>query len=572
MFRTPPAAAPATARPSEQMATTTAAAAPAVPSDSSTGTDLPTSAASTSTSAPLGDSENAQVSFIKSLMDQNPYFSAGAGLMGITAGLAVGRRLITLGTTLAQRRMLVSLEISSKDHAYPWFLEWMAVNSQQIPPGSLAAGNGPLSILRDPTGWWNRIGQLKGIKSHELSVETSYKKHENGASEALFSLVPGPGTHWFKYQGAWMQVKRDRSQKQMDMHNGSPWETLTLTTLSRDRELFPDLLSEARALAQQGEEGKTVVYTAWGVEWRPFGKPRRRREMGSVVLDRGVSEHVEGDLLKFLRRGKWYAERGIPYRRGYLLHGPPGSGKSSYIQALAGSLGYNICLLNLSERGMTDDKLALLLSLVPERSLVLLEDVDAAFSKRSQTSEDGYQSSITFSGLLNTLDGVASSDSRIIFMTTNHLSRLDPALVRPGRVDVVAYLGDASAYQASELFRRFYGSSTSASIRPHKGVVGGDGDGDGDSDGNTGGDEWSAGNRVNGQVDERAALVGRFVLDKKERSNKAISMAALQGLFIRCEVDEVERQLEGLFEERAVEVDTLGAKVKPGRNLKELVG
>lgn len=96
----------------------------------------------------------------------------------------------------------------------------------------------------------------------------------------------------------------------MDMHNGSPWETLTLTTLSRDRSLFPDLLSEARALAQQGEEGKTVVYTAWGVEWRPFGKPRRRREMGSVVLDREVGEQVEGDLTKFLKRGKWYAERG----------------------------------------------------------------------------------------------------------------------------------------------------------------------------------------------------------------------------------------------------------------------
>ena len=80
---------------------------------------------------------------------------------------------------------------------------------------------------------------------------------------------------------------------------------------------------------------------------------------------------------------------GIPYRRGYLFHGPPGSGKSSYIQALAGSLNYNLCLLNLSERGLGDDKLTYLLSTVPERSFVLIEDVDAAFNKRVQTSEDG---------------------------------------------------------------------------------------------------------------------------------------------------------------------------------------
>jgi mitochondrial chaperone BCS1 len=84
-----------------------------------------------------------------------------------------------------------------------------------------------------------------------------------------------------------------------------------------------------------------------------------------------------------------YGIIGIPYRRGYLLHGPPGSGKTSFIQALAGSLGYDICLLNLSERGLADDKLNHLLSNAPERSFVLIEDVDAAFNKRVQTSEDG---------------------------------------------------------------------------------------------------------------------------------------------------------------------------------------
>ena len=96
----------------------------------------------------------------------------------------------------------------------------------------------------------------------------------------------------------------------MDLHSGSPWETLTLTTLSSSRNLLPHLLSEARELAEQSAEGKTVVYTAWGMEWRPFGKPRRRREMGSVVLAEGVAERIEEDLKGFMGRGKWYAERG----------------------------------------------------------------------------------------------------------------------------------------------------------------------------------------------------------------------------------------------------------------------
>jgi mitochondrial chaperone BCS1 len=70
-----------------------------------------------------------------------------------------------------------------------------------------------------------------------------------------------------------------------------------------------------------------------------------------------------------------------------------------------------------------------------------------------------FQSSITLSGFLNALDGVVASEERIIFMTTNHPERLDPALIRPGRVDVNEYLGHASHYQMKEMFLRFYGGS-----------------------------------------------------------------------------------------------------------------
>jgi chaperone BCS1 len=184
-------------------------------------------------------------------------------------------------------------------------------------------------------------------------------------------------------------MKRERETRSMQLMSGTPWETVTVTTLSRDRHLFSKLLAEARDLALRGQEGKLVIRTAWGIEWKPFGQPRRKRPLHSVVLDTGVSEKVEQDVKAFLQRRQWYADRGIPYRRGYLLHGPPGSGKTSYIQALAGSLSYDICLLNLSERGLGDDKLNHLLSNAPERSFILIEDVDAAFNKRVQTSEDG---------------------------------------------------------------------------------------------------------------------------------------------------------------------------------------
>ncbi|KAI6005683.1 BCS1 N terminal-domain-containing protein [Pisolithus albus] len=415
--------------------------------------------------------------------------------MGVGVGLTALRQGVILGSTALRRRLLVTLEVNNKDRAYEWFLAWLAHNSTSVSQQRV-------------TGRW--------FRSHQLSVETAVEQRSNGSSSAVFKLVAGPGTHWFRYRDAWMQMKRERETRAMQLMSGTPWETVTLTTLSRDRGLFPQLLAEARDLAMKNQEGKLVVRTAWGIEWKPFGQPRQKRPLHSVVLDAGVSEKIEQDVRAFLQRRRWYADRGIPYRRGYLLYGPPGSGKTSYIQALAGALSYDICLLNLSERGLTDDKLIHLFSNAPERSFILIEDVDAAFNKRVQTSEDGYQSAVTFSGFLNALDGVASGEERIIFMTTNHVDKLDPALIRPGRVDLRVLVDDASPLQAQTLFTRFYGGS-----------------------------EDIPSEEVTALAQELGDLIENEMLN-----GRRISMAALQGLFIRNSAKQAVESCRDFFVKR----------------------
>ncbi|ODQ66688.1 mitochondrial chaperone BCS1 [Nadsonia fulvescens var. elongata DSM 6958] len=357
-------------------------------------------------------------------MESNPLFAAGFGLMGLGAGLAILRQGSVRGFNFLYRQMLVDLEIASKDKSYAWFLEWMSHHPAR--------------------------------SSRHLSVQTNFKQHDNGSFTTTFNLVPGPGKHLIKYQGAYMLVKRERSGRLMDMNSGTPFETITLTTLYRDRNLFTSMLQEAQERAQKMQEGKTVIYTSYGPEWRPFGQPRKKRPLDSVILGENVKENVLKDVTDFLGSSKWYYDRGIPYRRGYLLYGPPGSGKSSFIQALAGELDYNICILNLSEMMLTDDRLNHLMNHCPERSILLLEDIDSAFNERKQVADQGYNSGVTFSGLLNALDGVASAEERLIFMTTNHPEKLDPALIRPGRIDYKEILDNASEDQVRRMFLRFY--------------------------------------------------------------------------------------------------------------------
>lgn len=251
-------------------------------------------------------------------------------------------------------------------------------------------------------------------------------------------------------------VDRQRD-KSFDLTTGTPFETVTLTTLYAYRHVFEHLFSEAHQLAQQMHEGKTIIYNSMGPDWKTFGQPKRKRSLGSVVLERGVKEKIIKDLQAFLEARTWYLDRGIPYRRGYLLYGPPGTGKSSFIQAVAGHLDFNIAILNVSERGLTDDRLNHLLTKVPPRTIVLLEDADVAFTNRRNPDDDGYAgATVTFSGLLNALDGVASAEERIIFLTTNHVERMDEALTRPGRVDMTVRIGPATEWQIEQLWERFY--------------------------------------------------------------------------------------------------------------------
>ncbi|XP_041120256.1 mitochondrial chaperone BCS1 [Polyodon spathula] len=364
--------------------------------------------------------------FLGALKD-NPYFGAGFGLVGLGTAMAIARKGAQLGMIAFRRHYMITLEVPSKDKSYQWLLSWITKHARH---------------------------------TQHLSVETSYLQHESGRVHTQFDFIPSPGNHIIWYQRKWIRVERTREKQMIDLHTGTPWESVTFTALGRDRQIFFNLLQEARELALKQQEGRTVMYTAMGSEWRPFGCPRRRRPMTSVILERGLAEKIVDDVKDFIGNPKWYADRGIPYRRGYLLHGPPGCGKSSFITALAGKLEYSICLMSLSDRSLSDDRLNHLLSVAPEQSIILLEDVDAAFVSRELATENpaAYQGMgrLTFSGLLNALDGVASTEARIVFMTTNYIDRLDPALIRPGRVDLKQYVGYCSHWQLTQMFQRFY--------------------------------------------------------------------------------------------------------------------
>ncbi|KAF8230294.1 P-loop containing nucleoside triphosphate hydrolase protein [Tricholoma matsutake] len=178
-------------------------------------------------------------------------------------------------------------------------------------------------------------------------------------------------------------------------------------------------------------------------------------------------QHMIKDFEEFFRSKEWYLRRSIPYRRGYLMHGPPGCGKTSTIRLLAGIFNLDIYIISLSMSGMDDTLLGELLCGLPARCIVAIEDIDAAFTHGVNRDESYshaetnmkpsiHRSRVTLSGILNALDGVGAQEGRITIATTNKYHTLDQALVRPGRMDVHLEFKNASKYQARKLFTHFY--------------------------------------------------------------------------------------------------------------------
>jgi len=176
------------------------------------------------------------------------------------------------------------------------------------------------------------------------------------------------------------------------------------------------------------------------------------RELDSVILPAGQLERLTADVTRFLDAERDYARRSMPWHRGHLYEGPPGTGKTSVARALASHFGMDVWYLPLADV-KNDGTLLRVASRVGPRSMLLLEDADVF---HAATRRDDNPDQVTLSGLLNTLDGIATPHGLLTVLTTNSPDVLDPAVIRPGRVDLVEHFGLADAGQAERLIRHWY--------------------------------------------------------------------------------------------------------------------
>ncbi|TVY17331.1 putative mitochondrial chaperone BCS1-B [Lachnellula arida] len=312
----------------------------------------------------------------------------------------------------------------------------------------------------------------------------------SGKQQKKVQFTPSFGTHYFWYKRHLLLFKRTQDTRQGGFASISEREEISISCFGRNPAILKELLDDCRTEFLSHDEDKTIIYR--GGRKSETAEPswvrcisRVSRPFSTVVLDESVKQSLVDDMKDYLHpyTRRWYSNRGIPYRRGYLLYGPPGTGKSSLSFAIAGYFKLKIYIVSLNSPAMNEENLSQLFSELPKQCVVLLEDIDTAGLTHTRdnksTSDDeapkplitavpgttvvnpatpppSTGGRISLSALLNILDGVASQEGRVLIMTTNHIEKLDEALIRPGRVDMMIKFDLASHEMLTTIFRAIF--------------------------------------------------------------------------------------------------------------------
>ncbi|KAK1376490.1 AAA-ATPase ASD, mitochondrial [Heracleum sosnowskyi] len=259
-----------------------------------------------------------------------------------------------------------------------------------------------------------------------------------------------------EYQGVkvWWSCNSKVVQLSKSQHDKQRCYTLSFHRRYRDlitKSYMQHVLNEGIAISLKNRQRKLytnknqMTYAYRPTKWAPadFKHPAT---FDTLALKPEIKKDIMDDLLTFSKAKDYYMKVGKPWKRGYLLYGPPGTGKSTLIAAMANLLQYDVYDLELtSVAGNTELKKLLLET--TEKSIIVIEDIDCSLDltgkrekvKAGEKKETMKQktSQVTLSGILNAIDGLWSScaGERIIVLTTNYVEKLDPALIRRGRMD-----------------------------------------------------------------------------------------------------------------------------------------
>jgi len=279
-----------------------------------------------------------------------------------------------------------------------------------------------------------RFSYDTGWKDRERNMSGSGPRPNSGV------FAPGVGIHFFMFKGTLAWFTRERSANSLSPNT----HEVEIYFAGTRRRIIEDFLEEIKPKVDRRDVPIYTLGRKYGEAKWAMSRVKRKRQLDSVVIRHDIKDMVVNTIDDFYKREHWYLERGITYKLSFILHGQPGTGKSSFIFALASHFNRPVYMVNMN--ALNDTTFQSVLDEVGENAFIVIEDVDVGTATAEREEEpvtlekvvkngEEKKQAISMSTILNTLDGIASLTGNVIFLSTNHLQNLDRALTRRGRID-----------------------------------------------------------------------------------------------------------------------------------------
>jgi len=323
-------------------------------------------------------------------------------------------------------------------------------------------------LPQEPTIWWkNKKPIIISAPSSNNDNEPYAQPSKSSNSDMKMSLTFIRGT----FDPIELVKKATKTANELNRHEENEInERIEIVKYigSVGRQSNEDYPDNASIEVSTGREEKRILkwYEIVGYKPEELGYPTKQKALSYLYYPKNV-EHAVNEIKIWKENQKWFESKSIPWKRGILLWGAPGTGKTAFVRAIAQELNMPICSFDLSTMNNSDLQKYWGRAMNRTPCIVLFEDIDAIFDKRENIACKGLNQGLSFDCLLNTMDGVENTNGVLTFVTTNHLDSVDPAIgglyngneisTRPGRIDSAVEFANLDDEGRSKMAERILG-------------------------------------------------------------------------------------------------------------------